>query len=355
MIILGIETSCDDTSVAIVRDGREVLSNATHSQILDHSQYGGVIPELASRKHLEFFTLVLDKALQDAELSLQQIDAIAVTIGPGLLGSLLIGVNAGKTLSYVLDKPCIPVDHLLGHLYAPWLRKTKFQLPITKNENKNSQQDVLTFDGSNTPEFPIVSLTVSGGHSSVVLQQSHTDRTLLGQTLDDAAGEAFDKVAVLLGLGYPGGPLIDNLSKNGSPTAIHFPRAMQDHEGYDYSFSGLKSAVVRQVTSGEILSKEDIAASFQEAVVDSLLFKLQKAYLHYKPATVVITGGVSANSRLREKARDIFGDILLFPDFSFCTDNAAMIAGAGFYQYTHNKTVDYAYDVCEVSLESTLG
>ncbi len=333
MLVLGIETSCDETSLALVEDGRKVLGVFTHTQIPDHQQYGGVIPELASRKHIEFFLPVLDHLFQQTKTTLSDVDLIAVAIGPGLLGSLLVGINAAKSLSYLTSKPIIGVDHVLAHLYAPWLFDTQKEKPAE-------------------PMFPLLALTVSGGHSSVVLQKSHTERTLLGSTRDDAAGEAFDKVAVLLGLSYPGGPLIAKLAETGDPKAIDFPRAIPERTTYDYSFSGLKTAVSRAVAT-EQWKKEDVAASFQEAVVDALLHKLKLAYENEQPSSVLITGGVSANKRLREKASALFGDQCIFPPFTYCTDNGAMIAGAGFFQY-QTGSFSGKYEDIHVALQSTL-
>ncbi len=333
MLILGIETSCDETSFSVVEDGYNVIANVTHSQILDHAEFGGVIPELASRKHVEFFLPVLKESLKQSNCTLDEIDAIAVTRGPGLLGALLVGVNIAKTLGFLLEKPCIPVDHLVAHLYAPWLGMEK-------------KKDI----------FHQLVLTVSGGHTSLVLMKGHGDFELLGQTLDDAAGEAFDKVAVLLDLGYPGGPVIDSLAKQGNPEAYPLPRAMKQHKNFHYSFSGLKSAVLRLLQQEKEIQKADMAASFQEAVVDSLLIKLQRAYLHYKPKGIVITGGVSANSRLRQKAIDLFDNKVSFPPLSFCTDNAAMVAGAGFYIWENTEDKKkFTWENVQIQLESELG
>jgi len=316
MKILAIETSCDETSVAVVQE-RKVLSNIIKSQIADHTPYGGIIPEIASREHVKHIIPVLDNALKDANITLEQIDAIAVTEKPGLLGSLLVGISAAKTLALLLKKPLYLTDHLYGHLYSTWLY-----------ENDEQPEDF---------PFPILYLTVSGGHTILALMKKHGTVEYLGKTRDDAAGEAYDKVSYLLGGPYPGGPFIDNLAKQGNPQTIKFPRAMTNQHNYDFSFSGLKTAVavyLKNPIHSEI-PKANIAASFQEAVVDSLLDKLKKASEEYHPALIMLAGGVSANSRLREKAKKIFPTNLRYPKLKWCTDNAAMIGCAAYF--THNK------------------
>jgi N6-L-threonylcarbamoyladenine synthase len=314
MNILGIESSCDDCAVAVVRNGNEILSHAIHSQIETHRPYGGVVPELASRDHLEKIIPVLEKALEDASLNWKDLDGIAVTYGPGLIGSLLVGISAAKALSFVLETPLCGVNHLEGHLCAIFLEES-------------------------VPAFPFVGLIVSGGHTSLYRVQGFGRYSLLGQTRDDAAGEAFDKVAKLLGLGYPGGVAIDRLSANGNPEAFSFPRAMSSSKSLDFSFSGLKTSVRYFVEQkGEDFAREhlaDIAASFQEAVVDSLVLKLSRAAEKTGADRIVVCGGVACNSRLRHTVSsmaDRGGMEVFFPSPSLCTDNAAMIAAVG-YRY----------------------
>ncbi|NBV41957.1 tRNA (adenosine(37)-N6)-threonylcarbamoyltransferase complex transferase subunit TsaD, partial [bacterium] len=273
MIILAIETSCDDTSVALVRNGCEVLAMRTHSQVKSHRKYGGVVPELASRLHVERIHGLLDAVFRDAGLNLAQIDAIAVTVAPGLEGSLIIGVTVAKTIGVLTGKPVIPVHHIYGHIYSVMLAETP-------------------------PEFPFVSLVASGGHTQLWLAKGHYDFELLGQTRDDAAGEAFDKVARLLGLGYPGGPEIEKLAESGNPKRFHFPRAMRQSR-YEFSFSGIKTAVSQLIQGLESPFdsplKADIAASFQAAVVDMLVDKAANACRNFDSKTLCIVGGVSAN------------------------------------------------------------
>ncbi len=319
MIILGIESSCDETAAAIVKNGLEILSNVVSSQIAVHSPFGGVVPELASRKHVEAILVVIDRALKDALLQIDDIDAIAVTRGPGLIGSLLVGLSAAKALSYSLNKPIIDVNHLEGHIHAAFICEGKY------------------------PKGPSVCLVVSGGHSALYYLKSVENRPeFLGGTLDDAAGEAFDKVAKLLKLGYPGGVIIDKLSEKGNPQAIDFPRAFLGKESLDFSFSGLKTAVVNfvkkyggpeQIESFPV-KIEDIAASFQEAVVDVLVQKTRLAAKRHKAKNVIVVGGVAANRRLRERfveAATFEGWQLFIPPIHLCTDNAAMIAAAGYF------------------------
>lgn len=315
MLILALETSCDETSIALLRTGQEVITNTTHSQIKNYIHLGGVIPELASREHSKNIIPVLDKTLRKSRISLHEIDALAVAVKPGLPGSLLVGLTAAKTLAYLLHKPLIEVDHLIGHLYSTWLYK------------KPQLKPNFT--------FPLLYLTASGGHTSLILMHNHQVFQTLGKTLDDAAGEAFDKVAFLLGGPYPGGPFIAKLAQGGNPQAIAFPRGMIKHENFNFSFSGLKTAVYtflkKQNQQAPPVSKKDIAASFQEAVVDSLLVKLNKAVQLYKPQHIMLAGGVSANARLRKKARMLFGKKLVYPQLRWCTDNAAMIGCAAYF------------------------
>jgi N6-L-threonylcarbamoyladenine synthase len=321
MKILGIETSCDETAAAVVEDGTKVLSNVIASQIPLHRKTGGVVPEVAAREHVVKINPVVDEALKDAGIGFEDIDAIAVTQGPGLLSSLIIGMCAASTLAILNNKPLIPVNHIAGHIYANWLDEPPND-PI---------------------RFPIVVMTVSGGHNELVLMKSHTDYEMLGETLDDAAGEAFDKVARMLGLGYPGGPYISKVAENGDPSKYKFPRVYLDKQSYDFSFSGLKTAVLN-VVKAEMeknggLSEDfvaDCAASFQEAVCEVLADKLLRAAREFEAREVHLAGGVSANTRLRELAEEkVKGDFILryAKNLSYCTDNAAMIASAAFVHY----------------------
>lgn len=313
--ILGIETSCDETSAAVIVDGVEIKSNIISSQIPFHQKFGGVVPEVASRKHLETINHVILQALEEANTSYQDIDAIAVTYGPGLVGALLVGVAAAKAMAYGLDKPLIAVNHLEGHICANFLDKPDL-------------------------EFPVLCLVASGGHSDLVLIEQHGRYKLLGHTRDDAAGEAFDKVARALGLGYPGGPLIDQLARSGNANAIPMPRAYLEEGSLDFSFSGLKSAVLnylnRAQQKGIEVDKADLAASFQQAVVDVLVDKALLAAERYQVKNIMLAGGVAANGLLRnqlqQKATEK-GYKVNYPPMILCTDNAAMIACAGYYKY----------------------
>jgi len=314
MKILGIESSCDETAAAVVRDGREILSNVVASQVDLHRKYGGVVPELASRKHVEAILPVVDEALGRAGESLETIDAIAVTQGPGLVGSLLVGLAVGKSLAYVCNLPWVGVNHIYGHVAAMFL----------------SSGDAL--------RFPFIALVVSGGHTSLFRVSSPTQMTLLGRTLDDAAGEAFDKVAKFMGLGYPGGVVIDRLAREGNPSAVCFPRALLDANSLNFSFSGLKTAVLNYLKgfTAEFSPSQirDIAASFQEAVVDTLAAKVMRAACQEGVKLVTLVGGVACNTRLREKVAregEGAGVAVLFPPPSLCTDNAAMVAAAGYH------------------------
>src|SRR5690625_885729 len=311
--ILGIETSCDETAAAIVKNGRTLLSNVVASQIESHKRFGGVVPEIASRHHVEQITLVLEKTLEQARVTWDDIDAIAVTEGPGLVGALLVGISAAKALAFAKQKPLIGVHHIAGHIYANRLQK-EF-------------------------EFPLLSLIVSGGHTELILMKEHGHYELLGETLDDAAGEAFDKVARMLKLPYPGGPHIDKLAAKSKAT-IDFPRAWLDKESYDFSFSGLKSAVNNFLHNskqrGEEIVKKDVAASFQASVIDVLVEKTYRAALQYNVKQVIVAGGVAANKGLRKSLEQKFAheDLdLLIPPLYLCTDNAAMIAAAGTIAY----------------------
>lgn len=304
-LILAIESSCDETSVAIVRGGTEVLANVVSSQVELHAEFGGVVPEVASRAHLELLEAVISAAIDQAGIEPSDLDAVAATHGPGLIGALLIGVSAAKTLALAWGIPYIGVNHMEGHLFATFLERPDL-------------------------EMPLVVLLVSGGHTMLVEVRELGRYRILGSTMDDAAGEAFDKVARYLGLGYPGGPAIDALAKEGDATAIRFPRALRN-DGLDFSFSGMKTAVINYVRKNRDADNADLAASFQEAVVDVLVTKAIRAADRVDAKSVCLGGGVAANSRLRERfaaEAERAGLDYLVPARSFCTDNAAMIAAA---------------------------
>ena len=308
-VILGIETSCDETAAAVVMGGDDVVSSVVSSQIDVHAEFGGVVPEVASRAHLESINPVVRRAIDDAGIDEQRIDAIACTVGPGLIGALLVGVSSAKALALAWNTPFVGVNHLEAHLYASFLEDP-------------------------TLEFPLVVLLVSGGHTMLVEMQGHGDYRLLGRTIDDAAGEAFDKVARYLELGYPGGPAIDRAATEGDPGAVNFPRAMMD-DGLNFSFSGLKTSVVNFVRKHPEVSSVDIAASFQQAVSDVLVHKAMNAARDVGATGVVLGGGVAANTQLRSDlqaacAADGIGAFL--PGREMCTDNAAMIAAAGWHR-----------------------
>jgi N6-L-threonylcarbamoyladenine synthase len=308
--ILGIETSCDETAAAVVEDGRRVRSSVVSSQVELHAPYGGVVPELASRAHVELVNAVVDEALIEAGvLGVGELDAVAACHGPGLAGALLVGVSAAKALALATGLPYVQVNHLEAHLYAGWLEEPDL-------------------------EPPLAVLIVSGGHTLLVVMEDHGRYRMMGQTVDDAAGEAFDKVARFLGLGYPGGPAIDRLAAEGDAGAVAFPRPMRD-EGYDFSFSGLKTAVVNHVRKHPGVATHDVAASFQEAVVDVLTAKLVAAADEAGAPTLVLGGGVAANSRLRARvaeAAETSGRRVFLPPLELCTDNGAMIAGAAWWR-----------------------
>ncbi|MEM7273119.1 MAG: tRNA (adenosine(37)-N6)-threonylcarbamoyltransferase complex transferase subunit TsaD [Actinomycetota bacterium] len=309
MLTLAIETSCDETSVAIVEDGTVVRSNIVSSQIDLHAVYGGVVPEVASRAHLERLESVAAEAFDVAGVGPDDLDAVAATCGPGLIGALLIGVSAAKAFAMAWDVPYVGVNHMEGHLFATFLERPELELPL-------------------------VVLLVSGGHTLIVEVTEPGSYRYLGSTIDDAAGEAFDKVARYLGLGYPGGPIIDRLATEGDPTAIRFPRAMMD-DGLDFSFSGLKTAVVNHVRRHPDVANEDVAAAFQDAVVDVLVTKTIRAATGVGARTVCLGGGVAANSQLRARfaaEAESAGLDALIPDRAFCTDNAAMIAAAAHWR-----------------------
>lgn len=319
MIILGIETSCDETAAAVVVDGKKILSSVISSQIDVHHPYGGVVPELASRKHIEAIVPVVNTALSDAGIDSKALGAVAVTRGPGLVGALLVGFCFAKAFAFALDLPWVGINHLEGHINSVFLE-------------------------SDPPPFPFVALLASGGHTSIYHVTSHTGYELMGQTRDDAAGEAFDKVAKMLDLGYPGGAVIDRLAKKGDPENISFPRSFIDKSTFDFSFSGLKTAVRRyiQIHSDDYLHQiPDIVAGFQEAVVDVLSYKIVHAAMVKECDHVAVVGGVAANNRLREKIRhdaEHKGLTVHIPSVELCGDNAAMIAGIG-YHYLKNGVV----------------
>ncbi len=311
MYILGIETSCDETAAAVLQD-RRVLSNVVYSQAKLHEKYGGVVPEVASRNHVRKMPYVLDEALAQADVDLRQIDLIGATRGPGLVGALLVGLSTAKGLAYGLDVPLLGVNHLEGHLFAHYLER-----------------------GEEAPP-PFLALLVSGGHTLLVHVKAWGSYETLGTTRDDAAGEAFDKVGKLLGVGYPAGPQIDRLAQRGDPHAVEFPRPMLEEPGFDFSFAGLKTAVLYHLRKHPDTPVEDLAASFQEAVVDVLLGKTLKAAQGIGARRVVVVGGVAANSRLRARFQQecaTQGYELYFPSLELCTDNAAMIAAAAYVRF----------------------
>lgn len=321
MLILGIETSCDETSAAIVEDGRRIRSNLIASQVTHHRPFGGVVPEIASRQHLRHVAPIVDAALREAELSLDDVDAVAVTQGPGLVGSLLVGLCFGKSIAYARQLPLVAVDHLEGHIRAVYLESRE---PVA---------------------HPALSLVVSGGHTSLFLMKEEAHYELLGKTRDDAAGEAYDKIAKRLGLGYPGGPILDRLAQRGDPGTIAFPVARMSDGSLDFSFSGLKTAVLRALREREIAPLGpgenlvertdlcDLAASFQEAVVTALVENTRRAAHRETIRALLISGGVAANSRLRARMSEVGDELgvpVLFPSVALSTDNAAMIAAAGY-------------------------
>lgn len=333
-LILGIESSCDETAAAVVRDGRDILSNVINTQIELHKKYGGVVPEIASRKHIESIDAVIDEALAEAEVSLEDIDAIAVTYGPGLVGALLVGVSEAKGLAFAAKKPLVPVHHIKGHISANFLAHPDLKPPF-------------------------VCLVASGGHSHIVLAEDYTKFKILGRTRDDAAGEAFDKISRVLGLGYPGGPLIDGLAKEGNPEAVAFPRVRMDGSSLDFSFSGVKTAVInylhRAEQQGTEVNKADIAASFQAAVTDVLCEHTIEAAEAASSRVIALAGGVAANSELRRKMTERAekkGIAVVFPPPVLCTDNAAMIACAGYYGYLEGRFADLSLNaMATVSIE----
>lgn len=316
--ILGIETSCDDTSISIVKNGTEVLSNVVWNQNKTHEKFGGIVPELGARRHLQVINYVLEEALHDAEISLQEISAIAVNNQKGLIRSLVVGVSAAKALAFSLNIPIISVHHIEGHIYSNIL------------SHKNL-------------EFPHLCLTVSGGHNLLVLVNNHFSYDVIGNTLDDAAGEIFDKVARHIGLGFPGGPVIDKLSKDGDSKKYNFARPMLDQDNFDFSFSGLKTEATRvyeKVKNNQDFKLEDFVASFQQAVIDTLIGKSIKALKHYNLNSISVVGGVSANNKLREdfiRYSSKYNCKVFFPEMKLTTDNAAMIASVGYFKFINQQ------------------
>ncbi len=322
MKILAIESSCDETAAAVVEDGKKVLSNVINTQIELHKEFGGVVPEVASRKHIENISDVVDKALSDAGLKLDDVDAIAVTYGPGLVGALLVGVSTAKALSFVAEKPLIPVHHIKGHICANFIEFPEL-------------------------EPPFICLVASGGHSHIVYVKDFATYEVLAKTSDDAAGEAFDKVSRTLGLGYPGGPAIQECAKSGNPEAIRFPRVSMGKDGFDFSFSGVKTAVINYIHNAEQkgieINKADVAASFQEAVTEVLSTHLIDCANKYGTKKIALAGGVAANKPLRERCESLAqkNDMDFYcPKLSLCTDNAAMIGCAAFYEFQNGKIAD---------------
>lgn len=317
MLVLGVESSCDETSVSIVRDGKEVLSNVINSQIKIHEKFGGVVPEIASRNHVYQISVVFEEAFKIAQVKPEDIDLVAVTEGPGLIGSLLVGVNAAKTFSMMFHKPLIGVHHLAGHIYA------------------NAIEHEM--------RFPLIALLVSGGNTELILMKDHFDFEIIGETLDDAVGEAYDKVARVVGLPYPGGPHVDRLAHLGNDT-YHLPRVYLDDNSYNFSFSGLKSAVINlhhnATQRNEEININDLCASFQDSVTEVLVRKTLKLAKERNIKNIVVAGGVSANKGLKERFLEEGKDYnISIPSIKYCTDNAAMIAVAGYYQYQKNKTL----------------
>jgi len=322
MKILAIESSCDETAVAVVEDGIKVLSNVINTQIELHKEFGGVVPEVASRKHIENISYVVDKALSDAKIALEEVDAIAVTYGPGLVGALLVGVSTAKALSFASNKPLIPVHHIKGHICANYIEHPDFKPPF-------------------------VCLVASGGHSHIVYVKDFTHYQVLAKTSDDAAGEAFDKVSRVLGLGYPGGPAIQKCAAEGNGDAIKFPRVNMGEDGFDFSFSGVKTAVINYIHNAEqkgiAINKADVAASFQEAVTDVLSRHLIECAEKYGVKKIALAGGVAANAQLRERVESFAKEKNMdfaCPSMVFCTDNAAMIGCCAYYEYLDGKLAD---------------
>lgn len=313
ILTLGIESSCDETSVSIVRNGREVLSNVIDTQIPIHEKYGGVVPEIASRNHIEAISRVIQKAIKDANLTLGEIDAITPTYGPGLVGALLVGLSYAKALSFAIDKPLVGVNHIQGHIAANY---------ITHKEL----------------EPPFICVMMSGGNTQIIHVKGYTQFEVLGKTRDDAIGEAFDKVARVVGLGYPGGPKVDNLAKQGQAN-IEFPKTHINDGSLDFSFSGIKTAVINIHHKNPEINKSDLCASFQKTVTETLIENVKKAIGKAQVRTIALAGGVSANSYIRKEFAKLEkqGIKIYMPDLKLCTDNAAMIASAGYYNYTSGE------------------
>lgn len=336
-IILAIESSCDETAVAVIKNGHEILSNVVSTQIAIHRRYGGVVPEIASRKHLELINVVVQEALEQAKLTLDDITHIAVTYGPGLVGALLVGVATAKALAFAANKPLIGVHHIEGHICANFLVNQELQ-------------------------FPLVCLVVSGGHTNIIKITDHGQYLLLGQTKDDAAGEAYDKIARSIGLPYPGGPQIEKLAKEGNAHAIDLPRAWMGDDSFDFSFSGLKSAVLNYLNKAKMKGEEiiaaDVAASFQQAVVDVLVQKTVRAAEQSGVNTILLAGGVAANGTLREQLQQAAaekGIQVYYPPVQFCTDNAAMIGAAAHYKAVRQEYADLSLNaVPNLSFEKLL-
>ncbi len=318
-LVLGIETSCDETAAAVIKDGKFLLSNIVASQVDWHKKYGGVVPEIASRKHLEFINPVVDEALTEAGIDFKDLSGVAVTYGPGLVGGLLVGIAAAKSIAYAHSLPLIAVNHIEGHIYANLISHPELKPPV-------------------------ICLTVSGGHTDLLYFSEFGDYEILGRSRDDAAGEAFDKVAKVLEIGYPGGPAVEELAREGDETAIDFPRPMIHADNYDFSFSGLKTAVLNYINQqrqkNNKLNKANIAASFQRAAIDVLVKKIIKAVKEKKANDVLLAGGVSANQRFRELLTAKLNDLgvnIYYPELELCTDNAAMVASAGYFKWESTK------------------
>lgn len=317
--ILGIETSCDETSCSIIKNGSEEISTTVLSQVDIHTLYGGVVPEIASRNHVKDIVFVINKCLTDAKMSMDMIDGIAVTYGPGLVGSLLVGIEAAKTLAYIFDKPLIPVHHIRSHIYANNLEKEL--------------------------KFPLICLVISGGHTELLLIKDHFNMTKIGSTLDDAVGECYDKVARVMGISYPGGPVIDKMAHDGKPI-YDLPIPLND-DSYNFSFSGLKSAVINLYhnyeQAGKTIDKNCLASLFQDVVISSLTTKTMRALKEYNVNNLVLAGGVSANKGIREKFEQLCKEKNIdfsFPRIEYCTDNAAMVGAAGYFLYKEGKFTD---------------
>ena len=335
MLILSIETSCDETSAAVVKNGSEILSNVISSQVEFHKKYGGIVPEIASRKHIEVINPIIQEALDSAKVTFKDLDAVAVTHGPGLIGSLIVGLSAAKAIAYALNIPLIGVNHLEAHIYANFINPKSETLNPKQSQNSKLKN----------PKFPFICLVVSGGHTMLVVVEDHGKYKVIGRTRDDAAGEAFDKVARFLKIGYPGGPIIDKMAKEGNPTAINFTRPMLN-DGFDFSFSGIKTAVVTHVKRNRDFQSQvpDLVASFQQAIVDVLVTKTIRAAEEFDCRTIALAGGVAANSCLRKELGEkgaSKGINVIIPPLILCTDNAAMVGARGYYLFKEGKTSNF--------------